>query len=218
MNTRMLRAASALLISLCGCDLRQPPIGCPVQRYTWAARFVLKEGQSATPPCGTKAGERLGMQKYNVPETSENTLVIKPFKLAALDAVDPSEPPYSLGALADAAGPDGFCTAPELSVARKVVPGTGMEIGYAWSQVRILATPDAPGSQMLADLSYTEGGCTAEYEVWAQWPAVSCGDGDGNPSDAICSEPGHALNPEFDSICDPTQLRCVPAKRPPSFR
>ncbi len=215
-TTRALLLLAAL--PLCACDFAQPPIGCPVQRTTWAARFNLEPGQAATGPCAQKGGERLGIQKYDDPTTGADQLVIKSLDLAALDADDPINPSYSLGAFAAAAGPDGYCAAPALSASRKVVPASGVDIHYEWSDVQVVSRPDVPGSQLVAHLRYTEGGCSADYEVWAQWPAVYCGDDAGNPSDAACTEPGYGLNPEFASVCDPTQLRCVPEKRPPSLR
>lgn len=209
--------AVSALCALLACDGSQPPLGCPVQRITWAARFNLVEGQSVTGDCTLKGGERLGIQKY-VPGDGTSTLVIKPLSLAALDAEDPGNPAYSIGTFATAPDAEDFCAATDLSVARKSVPAEGLDVAYAWTEVKILARANAPGSQLVGRVNYTEGGCTAEYEVWAQWPAVSCADEEGNPSDAICNEEGHGLNPEFASVCDPTDLRCVPAVRPPSFK
>ncbi len=202
---------------LAGCEVAQPSIGCPVQRITWAARFNLVEGQAAVGDCTLKGGELLGIQKF-VPASGPDQLVIKPLTLAALDDGDPEAPPYSQGTFASEPDADDFCAATELTVARKAIPEEGVDVAYQWTEVKILSRPNAPGSQLAGRVNYTEGGCTAEYEVWAQWPAVFCDDEEGNPSDAICGEEGHGLNLEFASVCDPTTLRCVPAQRPPSFR
>lgn len=209
-------AAAALLLT--ACDFEQPPIGCPVQRITWSARFHLVPGQTVTGACTEKPGERLGIQKYNDLATDEDTLVIKPITLAALEGEDPDHATYSVGTFPKLPDAEDFCVAGELTEARQTVPSEGLDIAYQWTEVKILSRANAPGSQMVGKVLYTEGGCTAEYEVWAQWPAVYCGDDDDQPSDAICSEEGHGLNPEFASVCDPTSLYCVPAVRPPAFR
>lgn len=215
-----LLAATAALAS-CGL-FEEPPLPCPVQRLTWATRLVLKEGQDPTSPCAQKHGERMGIQKYNDPATGENQLVIKPETLAGLDEEDPVSPGYSLGAFPSAPDANGLCIATSLSVAEKHVPATGstpaVDITYRWHQVQVLSTPEAPGSQLWGDLTYTEGTCAAEYEVWGVWPAISCEGESDEPDDSLCSQSGSGLNPDFALVCDPTQLRCVPARRPPSLR
>ncbi len=221
MASTMAAVLAAAVLGVTACS-GQPPLGCPVQRLTWAARFDLVPGQNVSGLCAQKGGERLGIQTYNVPGTDETTLVIKPDRLSSLDAQDPESPGYSLGAFPARAGPDDFCAATALSTAEKHVPASGggpaQDVVYAWSEVKILSRADAPGSQMLGTLDYTEGGCTARYEVWGVWPSVSCKGADGGPDDRICDEPGHGLNLAFALTCDPTQLRCVPAMRPPSFK
>ncbi|HLL56039.1 MAG TPA: hypothetical protein VK447_20930 [Myxococcaceae bacterium] len=201
----------------------EPPLpGCPVQRLTWAARFELVPGQHVSGACARKAGEQLGVQTYQVPGSSQTTLALKPRTLARLDAVDPVSPGFSLGAFSEDAGPDDFCVATSLSVAEKHVPGSGgnpaRDLVYRWTEVKILSRPDAPGSQLVATVEYTEDGCTATYEVWGVWPSLSCRGEDGSPDDRLCDTTAHGMNPDFALACDPTQLRCVPARRPPSFK
>jgi hypothetical protein len=209
----------ALLAS--SCNMEQPAIGCPVQRLTWSATYQLKAGQAATGTCAAKRAENLGIQKYSAPELGAEQLVIKPATLAALDGDDPDHPGYSMGALSAGATEGDFCTATGMSVAEKHVPASesesAVDIEYRWSNVRILALANAPGSQLVADLSYTEGGCTAEYEVWAMWPSIRCADANGNASDALCESAG-LINPDFAVTCHPTFKRCVLAQRPPSFK
>src|SRR4051812_49953483 len=89
---------AVMVAAAAACNVGQPPLGCPVQRTTWAARYNLVEGQGASGACARKAGERLGIQTYNVPGASESTLVIKPDTLARLDEQDSAHLPYSLGA------------------------------------------------------------------------------------------------------------------------
>jgi hypothetical protein len=215
MNSRILGLTVAASLAA-SCDTAQPPIGCPVQSLEWAATYK-PQGQSS---CPLKAGEQLGVQKFSTP-TGEERLSLKPATLAALDARDSGRLSYSLGALPRSSDSDGFCNVTEMSVAEKHVPADpepAKDIVYRWSNVRVLARPEAPGSQLVADLEYTEDGCTARYEVWAMWPGdVGCADEAGKPDDTLCAKAG-SINPDFAVTCDPTQLRCVPAKRPPSFK
>lgn len=199
------------------CETEQPPIGCPVQNLIWSATYKPK-GESG---CPVKAGEQLGIQKFSTPSGDE-TFSIKPATLEELDEADPQHLPYSLGPLAKEADADGFCSANDMAVAEKQAPNEGDSPGrhviYRWSNVRILAIPRAPGTQMVADLEYTEDGCTAEYEVWAMWPGdVDCDNGSGEPDNDMCAKAG-TINPDFATVCDPALLKCVPAKRPPSLK
>jgi hypothetical protein len=208
-------ALAAVLIS--ACETEQPAIGCPVQSLVWSVTYKPK----GTSSCPVKAGEQLGIQKFSSPSGDEQ-LSIKPATLVSLEERDPSHLAYSLGALAKEADAEGFCSATDMAVAEKHAPAEGdnipVDVVYQWSNVRILAIPRAPGTQMVADLSYTENGCTAEYEAWGMWPGdVDCANEQGEPDNDLCATSG-TINPDFVSVCDPTQLRCVPAKRPPSLR
>lgn len=210
--------ATTCASALSACETEQPSIGCPVQSLVWSVTYKPLEQGS----CPAKAGEQLGIQKFSTPSGDEQ-LSIKPATLVALDERDPDNLAYSLGALAKESDAEGFCSA-EVAVAEKHAPAIDAEnlppknIVYRWSNVRILATPQAPGTQMVAELEYTEDGCTAKYEVWGMWPGdVDCADEEGNPSTALCAKAG-TINPDFATVCDPTQLRCVPAKRPPSLK
>src|SRR5262245_59870707 len=215
----LLLSSSALLLS--SCDMAQPPLACPVQRLTWSTRMVLKEGQTVSGPCVNKKGERMGIQKYNDPTTDKNSLVIKPDRLAALDATDPDHPSYSLGEFPSEPDASLFCGALSISVAEKHVPATAtapaVDIKYEWKSARAASMAEAPGSQFVGELLYSEGGCTAEYEVWGVWPALCCKNAQGQADDSLCTDADH-MNPDFALICDPTQYRCVPAKRPPSLK
>jgi hypothetical protein len=200
------------------CETEQPAIGCPVQSLTWSATYKPK----GTSNCPVKAGEQLGIQKFSTPSGDEQ-LSIKPATLVALEERDPERLAYSIGALAREADAEGFCSA-TVALAEKRAPAIEAEglpaknISYSWSNVRLLAIPQAPGTQMVADLTYTEDGCTAEYEVWAMWPGdVDCANEAGEPDSQLCAQ-ASGINPDFATTCDPTQLRCVPAKRPPSLR
>ncbi|MFL5347401.1 MAG: hypothetical protein ACJ8AT_21665 [Hyalangium sp.] len=198
------------------CETEQPSIGCPVQNLNWSATYHPKSDSG----CPAKASEMLGIQKFSTPSGDES-FSIKPATLMELDEADPTHLPYSLGALAKEADADGFCSATDMAVAEKQAPNEGdapgRHVTYRWSNVRILAIPRAPGTQMVADLEYTEDGCTAQYEVWAMWPGdVDCANG-GQPDNDLCAKAG-TINPDFATVCDPTLLTCVAAKRPPSLK
>lgn len=217
LNMLGLGAATALLAS--SCNVSQPPIGCPVQSLEWAATYQLV----GTTSCPRKWGEPLGVQKFSSP-SGEERLSIKPATLAGLDARDPARLPYSLGAMPKQAGEDGFCVIPSLEVAEKRAPANAalglpeLNVSYTWSNVKVLAKPEAPGTQLVADLEYTENGCTARYEVWAVWPGdIECANEDGAPDDSLCAK-ATTLNQDFATRCDEHILRCVPARRPPSFK
>lgn len=107
------------------------------------------------------------------------------------------------------------------------------DIKAEFSNVKIYVTPNAPGTQFVADmkLSQTVDGdsCSATYRLTGIWPVVDCGvyefDDCGNltsatPNDDACHlDPANAppgsvvINPEFDTVCDPSLLICV-AKTP----
>lgn len=216
MTRRILGLAGAVAL-LSSCDSSQPPIGCPVQSLDWSAVYTLKEPAL----CPVIAGELLGIQKFSS-RTGDERLSINPESLVALNERDSSQPSYSLGTLAKQSDSEGFCSATEMPVARKDAPATGQEpatsISYQWNNVRILATAQAPGTQMVAELERTENGCTAKYEVWAMWPGdVECGNEAAEPDDSVC-QTALTINPDFAVTCHPTLLRCVPAKRPPSLK
>ncbi len=52
------------------------------------------------------------------------------------------------------------------------VPATNIK--YAWSNVRVVVTPTALGTQMVGDLTYTKDGCDATYRVTALFPSIGC--------------------------------------------
>jgi hypothetical protein len=217
--TRSVVAVAALL-ALPACNLEQPPLGCPVQKPVWAVRYVLKPGQTVTGACAEKTSERLGMERFDNPQTGTSILAIKPELLAILDADAPDTLPYASGAFPQSPNEGDFCVAQTFSKAEKLLPASGGDpefyVSYEWSNVKVIATADIPGTQMVGDVTYTEDDCSANYEAWAVFPSVICAVG-GEPSDAQCYDDGR-INPDFDVICDPNLLRCVPAQRPPSLK
>ncbi|WP_309890832.1 hypothetical protein [Archangium sp.] len=207
---------------IASCDTRQPALGCPVEGVDWVATYkpVGKNKCLALP------GELLGLQKYIQP-SGEQLLALKPQMLNDMDPtneLDPEHPPYSLGVLPAEADAEGFCNVSSVSVAEKHVPEDPEEFlpadaVYRWSNVRLVALPEVPGTQLIANLEYTEDGCTAQYEVWAMWPGdLDCADEDSpdEPDDSLCQH-SESIPPDFAVTCDPDLLLCVPARRPPSL-
>ena len=199
------------------CDNEQPPIGCPVQSLEWAATYR----PVGTNTCAVKHGEQLGIQKFSRPSGDER-LIIKPQTLATLETNNEVSVGFRQGVLASEADAEGFCSATDVvsTGLGAAAPGqTPRSITYQWSNIRMAATPQAPGTQMVAELEYTEAGCTAQYEVWAVWPAVNCESeaNPGQPDTGICATSG-SINPDFSTVCDPDALLCVPARRPPSLK
>jgi hypothetical protein len=207
------------------CGVTQPPTQCITGHGGYAALYTLKPGQP-TGACAERHGEVIGIQKYAAPASASNpdptqTIAIKTATLTGLSegvhegAADIDI--ISLGNLASGL-PDPatkFCTAAAFDVNRggsvhDVAGGT--DIAYAWSNVKFYTTAQVPGTQMIGDLNYTEGGCTASYSVTAVFPAVSCDNGHGEPDVSLCcfsNEDGLALNPDFPVRCEPNTLLCV---------
>jgi hypothetical protein len=167
----------------------------------------------------------LGVQSFEAPGQGR-FLSVKPDTLTALDERDPepSRFPYALGRLPETADADNVCAVEELSVAEQHAPAQArpplpeLRAAYLWQNVRLIERPDAPGLQLSAELELTLNGCTAHYEVWALYPGtVTCKGAQGEPDDSVCRD-SRLLHPDFDTVCDPTLLRCVPARRPPSFK
>lgn len=70
---------------------------------------------------------------------------------------------------------------------------------YQYGDVEVYVNPSAPGTQLRGTLTYTEGDCTAEYNVMALWPSVPCEVGATEP--ALNCGVGSGINPDFDAVC-----------------
>jgi len=97
---------------------------------------------------------------------------------------------------------------------------------YEWKNVRVLTTPANPGNLIEAELTYTENGCTATYNMIAVAPLIACGseglDGNGepigDPDDNLCDDKadptyglgfGSGISPDVKAKCDPIRKYCV---------
>ncbi|HTN86060.1 MAG TPA: hypothetical protein VL242_20310, partial [Sorangium sp.] len=53
-------------------------------------------------------------------------------------------------------------------------PAEGRSLRYEWSNLQVYVTAANLGNTFQADLTYTEGTCTAKYRVVGLWPQVGC--------------------------------------------
>jgi hypothetical protein len=239
--------AVALATALGACNMQEPDRQCSVARAvsdgstgSFAATFTLKEGDPHPDRvCTQLKPEPVGLQKYFSQDPSApDTVAIRTTRMGNLvntykARIDPATAgdPYAAGALAsESPGADNFCDVPELSAANLEVPASSTQsaqsFSYEWSNLRIYNTPEIPGTQFIADLRYTENGCTAEYTVRGIWPVVNCGSGTPRkPNEALCDPypdfnagrlRGSGINPIFPVKCDPVALICVLTGEVPS--
>jgi hypothetical protein len=110
-----------------------------------------------------------------------------------------------------------------------------ISVKYEWTNVRFYNTPASPGTQLIADLTYTatkglpDGGtmppCTGQYKAVGLWPAIPCEDENHMIDETLCfAEPakgrasGSGISPDLLTRCDPDLRHCVLAKDPPAFK
>jgi hypothetical protein len=211
-----------------GCNFEQPNAGCIVQDASfanWYAKYDLKEVRPATPECQALVvkGELWGVFKFTDPEKPDSAvLTIRPQGLYSRASRDPGDPylQNAVGKLDDEPDAANFCGANDFSLANVNAAAAGTtpatSISYQFSNVKVYAAPDAPGTQIGGDLTYTRDGCEIQLGVRALWPAVFCDTESTNPADN-CGE-GSGINPVFAVTCDEELGRCVPAKEIPSIK
>jgi hypothetical protein len=161
--------------------------------------------------------------KFTDPEKANSSvLTIRPQGLYSRASRDPGDPNLqtATGKLADEPDAANFCAANDFSLANVNAAAAGTtpatSISYQFSNVKVYAAPDAPGTQIGGDLTYTRDGCTMELGVRAIWPSVPCDPESTNPAET-CGE-GSGINPNFAVTCDEELLRCVPSKPIPSLK
>ncbi|SEU15709.1 hypothetical protein [Stigmatella erecta] len=224
-------ALAGMSLLLTGCD--QPSAGCVVQDSTsWYARYDVKEGQNISEACAAliPLGEPVGVFKYVNPDVENSAvLALRPNALASRSRLDPTVnvpaegvyPQTAIGSLVAEPDGDDLCGTSNWSAASVNASASGTtpatQISYTYSNVRVVARPDAPGTQMGGDITFTrtqgELTCTAQLTMRAIWPAIPC-----DPTDANSCGPEHNINPIFDVVCDPDVNFCVPRKEVPSFK
>lgn len=78
-----------------------------------------------------------------------------------------------------------------------------IDVQYQWSNVRVVVTADAQGTQFEADLDYTQDGCSASYHVVGVYPAVGC------ETNEDCNDDANGINPDFAVRCNTDLGLCV---------
>jgi hypothetical protein len=236
MNLRLIglgTGAALFASSLAGCGALQQDPQCVVAKGSFATVYTPKNTTTCTP----LKPEAVGLEKYFTEDPSAKDTVairvkrvgdmmINASKSPPTVVLDPDAPntPNSVGELTDVPGPDNFCEVPTLGATQLVSRTPVLSLSYAWSNLRIYNTPEIPGTQFTADLTYTENGCSAEYTVKGIWPLVNCATA-GKPDDVKCDprpDPaagrhrGSGINPIFPVKCDPVALFCVLTGEVPS--
>jgi len=248
MIQQRIRLGGLSLLALFALSCDQPPAECTTGHGPFAAVYTLqaKEGTGA---CDRLIGELIGLEKYNPSQASDPKkqdltkakLRIRSTELTA-QAVEAEEAGSvveveALDSLGDfvSARPDAenVCSVPTLTPASiSVALGPGLPAAarsYTWSNVKVYVTTAYPGTQMTADLEYSEGDCSATYRVVGLWPAVDCDDGSGKPAPELCdpaADPaagratGSGINPDFKArvVCDPALLLCVLSEVPEALK
>jgi hypothetical protein len=158
-----------------------------------------------------------------------------------LNDPDAAHTAYALGKF-DHVFPDsnGTCTASGFTAAELVLPvvpahqddegndvpeQSATHIKYEWSNVRTIVTVNSIGTQTFADLTYTQDGCVAHYQVSLLTPNVSCtSEADDTQIDAsLCnaeSDPstgfaGSGIGQGISVSCDPDLQMCLPNRMTP---
>lgn len=221
-------------VLLTGCNFDQPSAGCIVQDAVtnWVVKYDLKEGQSIPAGCETKLalkGEALGVFKFTDPDKANSSvLTLRPQGLYSRASRDPGDPALqnAIGKLDDETDAQDFCGANEFNPATVNATSNATEgatsISYQFANIKVYSSPDAPGTQLTGDLTYTRDGCTAQFTARAMWPAKPC-DPESEKQSEKCGE-GSGINPDFAVTCD-TSFKaaggagtCVPEKAIPSFK
>lgn len=217
---------AALVALAAACGGGQPKPQCTIGRGGHAVRYTLKTGIGA---CASKAGEIVGAQAYRITDPTHADygkppkLALRPHTLAVLEGqdTDTTHSTSSLGSFtSDLPGDDSWCQVPSMTTdARQVTPG-GADITYKWRNVRIYDSAPIPGTQWMAELEYTENGCTATYEAVGVFPAISCATSTGGTDVALCKNRflGLSLDPAYLVTCDTVSKLCMLEGNPPATR
>jgi hypothetical protein len=223
----ILPLGSAAWLSACGGE--QAPPQCVVGRGDHAVRYTLKTG---TGTCAQKKAEIVGAQAFRVPGSGiPPTVAFKPGPLAALEGKDTAHSVVASGDFDTEYPETDTCVVRQMTEARQIFQpdnATTVDLSYRFSNVRIQAQAAIPGTQWVADLSYSEGGCTATYEAVGVFPAIKCEKQVQDPNDPtkkvtvrdpeVCKLPraGLSLDPAYRITCEETTNLCVLDGPPPA--
>lgn len=208
---------------LSACNTSEPLPQCTVGRGEHAVRYTLVSGSGA---CAQKHAEKVGAQIFRTPGSGiPPTLDIKPAPLAANLGKDTANPDTASGSFTtEYPSDEELCLVPTLSEARQRIAqpdGSTKDIRYEFSNVRVQGSSAIPGTQWIADLTYTEDDCTATYVAVGLFPAITCTRKVGNDTvrdPTVCQQPqpGLSIDPTFPTTCDETTNLCVLKGDPPS--
>ncbi len=176
------------------------------------------------------------------PDLERGSVAIKPLYLNALvfhaaeQGVVDETMNDGVQSVGDFAAPrpadDDFCVAPSFSATQLSLPEVpaveddpetpdedesipaqpATTIRYEWTDARILVTPDAQGTQFVAEMHFEQDGCEADYHVTGVFPAVYCG------TNEDCEDPANGINPSFDVECEEALGLCVLVGEPPAYK
>ena len=66
-----------------------------------------------------------------------------------------------------------------------------LSLKYTWSNLTFLVSPASQGTSFIGQLEYTENGCTAQFDVFGLYPAVTC------MTDEDCLDPAAGINSDL---------------------
>jgi len=173
-------------VALIDCAGGEPEVVCNVGRGTpFAIAYTLVSDAPAG--CGTNVKATLsdfannsdavwGLEGY-YSQTDANvmTVAVRPGEYHGLPASDDPDVPNALGSWDTLHPANNLCTVGTFQAAH----ATGIDTGatatsYTITGMKVLNEPAHPGTQMTANLAYTDGACTANFTVVGTWPAVPC--------------------------------------------
>jgi len=197
-----------------GCSTKEPGVICNVGRaYPFAVVYTPKAG---APACATTTAATLnnvaqdpnstsnvwGLEGYfSDKDVNLKVVAIRPGEYVDVDVKDPGGSPLALGNWTSF-DPDAkdICTVPTMQ------PATHGGTTYTVSNLQVLNEPAHPGTELVASVTYSDGTCTADYDVLGVWPAVACGnDDDCDP----CPNNPNSANPYGSGIATDFPVACV---------
>lgn len=244
MTAPALSGALVLALALACNNVPQPKPGCTIGQGDFAAKYTPKAGETPVGACAALKGEKINLRDYTQGDVSAHTntnyIAIRTNNLGKADPAkrtdpNPEDTVYSFGEYPKHSNEESFCVAPTFTPARLRLDAVGttpaVDKTYEWSNVQILVTARAAGTQIKADLKYTDAvaGCSVNFDVVAMWPAIACGT-NGQPDNRKCAtkaDPAqgitvgcagpNCLSPDIKTHCDPDLLLCVLDGTPPVF-
>lgn len=178
------------------------------------------ETYDGTPVNGDQAEPQDGGAAFTIDPANECVAVVEP-----VERVDPTDPEgKNLNAIGQMPQfpTNGVCTVTDFvggSQTYEPVPlvdGTSLpEVTHKveYANFNVINSTKVPGTAFTADVTYTEGGCVAEYAAVGFWPEVQCAaDEDCDPNADLDAGRvfGSGVNPEFKPTCNMDLGVCVP--------